>query len=76
MRKKIRPVWLWLLFLTLFLGLIFQVFLLRPRKQEEPACTFPVHAMDDLADASYMEKCRTDPSMASTNEDHDLYPCS
>ena len=35
MRKKIRPVWLWLLFLTLFLGLIFQSFPVKAQEQEE-----------------------------------------
>lgn len=33
--KKIRPVWLWLLFLTLFLGLIFQSFPVKAQEQEE-----------------------------------------
>ena len=71
MRKKIRPVWLWLLFLTLFLGLIFQSFPVKAQEQEELRLYSQSVVLMDLI----WKKCRTDPSHGQHHEDHDLYPC-
>ena len=77
MRKKIRPVWLWLLFLTLFLGLIFQSFPVKAQEQEELRLySQSAVLMDGLSGRIlYGKKCRTDPSHGQHHEDHDLYPC-
>lgn len=77
MRKKIRPVWLWLLFLTLFLGLIFQSFPVKAQEQEELRLySQSVVLMDGLSqDASYMEKMQNRSVPCQHHEDHDLYPC-
>ena len=69
MRKKIRPVWLWLLFLTLFLGLIFQSFPVKAQEQEE------LRLYSQSVVLLIWKKCRTDPSHGQHHEDHDLYPC-
>ena len=82
MRKKIRPVWLWLLFLTLFLGLIFQSFPVKAQEQEELRLySQSVVLMDGLSGRilygknAEQKKRDGSPSHGQHHEDHDLYPC-